>query len=210
MTRGMSPTRRAILARLLALPRELKPLADVSKKYLRYCSALEADGTALIGHRPWKAPHSYAVRLHPPARDAWFAKYAKAHRVAIPSALRPVLRAANGLSAFGLELYGMAPSMLEGRPHLDRSAEQCLDIATANNDWKHEYKVDRDAFHFGSRELSRNAIGGYFLLRDSTIALVRTSGKLVQAWDDWGTFLADQIGASEAREHSDTPSHWWC
>lgn len=206
----MNPVQDRIREHLDSLPADLAPLVKSARRHQRRCSAVATDGTLLIAHQPWVAPEAYALRLHPGAKKPWFAKYAKLHDIRIPTGLRPLLTAVNGCSAFGMSIYGMPPSMLNDPPLLDRSSIQCMDIATANTDWKHEFEgVESGAFHFGGRDYSDDEVTGYFLTGKSTVSSVLPDGKVVGTWNDIPSFLTDELAASEKLECADIPKDWW-
>lgn len=204
----MNAAEERIRERLAGVPSEFAPLADAAERYLRYCSAVDTDGTAMIGHMPWKAPFAYAFRLYPSTDKRWFAKYAKLNRLDVPSRLRPLLGAMNGCFAFGFSLYGMPLSMVEDAPSFDRSRLQCQDLSQANTYWKHDFQAGPQAFHFGSRDCSRTEFVGYFL-QGSDIVSLQQGGRVVGRWSDFTSFLADELRASEERACSDIPADWW-
>jgi hypothetical protein len=107
----LDPVKLKIKDHLDSLPPELSALKTLSRRYLRHCSSIDLSGTIQIAHRPWVAPLNYALSIFPPAKQAWIKRF-KGKR--IPDPYREVLRASNGLFAFGLTLYGFTPS-LQGR-----------------------------------------------------------------------------------------------
>ena len=205
----MNPAQHKIQRRLDSFPPELRPLTDASQRYLKFCSAIDVDETALIAHQPWKAPLAYAFHLYPPAKEAWFSKFEKIHQVAVPAPLRPVLRTFSGCFAFGISLFGISPSMLQSPPLISRRELQCHNLATANTHWKFEYKVDENAFHFGGRAYSSDENSGYFLYGKSTVLSILKDGSIVGQWDNFTSFLMDELAASEDLEFAKIPSDWW-
>lgn len=199
----------AIRAHLDEFPSEFAPLSEMARKYLRYCSAVDPDGALLIAHMPWMAYLAYAFRLFPPAKRGWFRKYAKTCHLDIPSPYRPLLSTVNGCFAFGFALFGMSPSMLKNPPSLDRSKLQCLDIATANEHWKHGYASARDGFHFGGRTYSYTEDVGYFLYGKSHIVALLKDGRRTGEWDDFTSFLDDELRAAEEYACSTIQPDWW-
>lgn len=206
---GENPIQAAIRERLGQLPDELAPLRDAAVRYLRYCSAIPAGGTACqIAHQPWEGPLGYLITVYPPAKKAWFPKYEKAAKVKLPPAIKRLLEAANGFECFGLSVYGMPPSMMKSPPLLDRSVQQCRDIGTANTTWKVGYPVDPKLFHFGGRDYTDDELAGYFL--DGTnILAVTQGGTQVGRWPDMTAFLRDELAAAEAISKAETPEEWW-
>jgi len=181
----VNPIQSAIRARLDQLPAELAPLRDAALRYLRYCSAVAVGETAVyVAHQPWVGPQSYLITLYPGAPKAWVPTYEKAAKVKLPAAVRKWLAAANGFEFFRLSLYGIPPSMAKSPRLLDRSADQCLDIGTANTTWKVGYPVDPACVHFGARDYTDDELVGYFLDGRGTIRAVTQGGTEVGAWSD--------------------------
>jgi hypothetical protein len=156
-----------------------------------------------IAHRPWVAPLNYAVSLFPPAKEAWIRKF-KGKR--IPDSYREVLRATNGLFAFGLSLYGLTPSLQAKLPLLDRSKLQCLDLGTANEGWIVGYQVDRSLLYFGGRHYSYTENSGYFMSAEGQVQAIRKNGKIVGQWASFSRFLRDELREAEAMEEKE-PEH---
>jgi hypothetical protein len=205
----MNPVQDKIRDHLDSFPPELAPLSDAARRYLRYCSAIDIDDTIMIAHQPWDGPLGYTFRLFPGAKKSWFVKYGKLHDIRIPTMIRSLLASVNGCEAFGISIYGMPPSMLRNPPLLDRSTAQCLDLATANQDWKHEFQgVADEAFHFGARYYTDEENTGYFLL-GKTIVSMLNDGQVLGQWNDMKSFLADELRESEKRECLEIPSEWW-
>jgi hypothetical protein len=199
-----------IRTRLDALPAQLAPLADMTLKYSRYCSAVDTDDTLLVGHMPWTAPQAYAFRLYPGAKKAWFERYSQAPiECQIPPSFRQVLSAVNGLFAFGMSLDGIPPSRLSDTHSLDRSKLQCFDLATANQNWKREYRGAPEGFHFGGRHYSASENSGYFLTGKSRITSVLKDGRIVGEWDEFNVFLRDELRAAEEFETAKIEPGWW-
>jgi hypothetical protein len=207
----MNPAEERIRIRLDDFSGEFTPLADAALRYLRYCSAMDIDGTALIGHMPWKAPLAYAFRLFPPAKKSWFSRYAKVRGIQIPAKLRPLLSTVNGCFAFGLSLFGMPLSMIKEPPLLDRSNLQPHDLSLANENqgWKYGFRGAEDGFHFGGRHYSYTENAGFFLFGGSQIVSLLKDGSVVGKWREFSSFLRDELAAAEAFECSKIPAEWW-
>lgn len=207
----MNPVQQEILRRLNGFPEDLASLRDRAARTARYCSSIAPDDTLQVGHQPWVAPEAYAIRLFAPAKKAWFAAFKERTGRTIPAAYRDTLLTVNGCSFYGLELYGLPPSLQGPAPRLDRSRPQPLDLATANPGWAHEYATDAGQFHFGGRSWTPEENVGYFWLdaRKPTLRSVRKSGEVVGEWGDLRALLADELDAAERRSVEDTPDDWW-
>ena len=206
---AVNPVQTRIGNRVGLFPRELAPLKDACHRYLRFCCAVDTDDTVMIAHRPWVAPLNYLITLYPGAKPSWFGKYRQLHGITIPPVLRSLLSVTNGCFVFGLSLFGMPPSMRKNPPMLDRTRLQCLDIASANQHWKQQYATHSQHFYFGSRYYSDCENAAYFLVGRTSIVAVLKDGNVIGEWSDLGSFLNDEIQASEKRECSDVPEDWW-
>jgi len=205
----MNPAKTTILEHLRSIGGPLEPLVAVCERYLHYCSAIDLDGTLMIGHQPWKGPEVYAVRIFPPARKSWFSKYSSMHGLKLPTDYKTILSAANGVHVLGLSLYGIPLSMVTTPPLLDRSRAQCLDIGSANAHWKAGFPGQKERFHFGGRLYSDTQNLGYFSDRQGKILAVLKTGEVVGEWSDFRSFLTDELLATEGYEVSQTPNEWW-
>lgn len=196
-----NPIIERIEARLVSFPADLRPLADVCRRYLRHCSAVdsEPDGPIWIAHTPWVGRLAYLITLFSGAKKSWFSKHSAVYGVRIPMELRPVLGCVNGFHAFGLSLYGMV-MMRYNQP---------LDIGTANQYWIHGFQNTDGGFHFGSRHYSDTENAGYFLHSGGRITALLSSGDQVGEWFSFRDFLEQELAASEARECSSVPTDWW-
>ena len=203
----MNPTKVKIEEYLNSLPSELFPLKEAGRRYLKYCCAIDTDESVHIAHRPWVAPLNYAMTFFSPAKKVWIKRFEIKR---IPEPYQEILLATNGLFAFGISLFGLAPSMQLSPPRLDRSRLQCLDISLANNDWIGRYEVDQDLFHFGSREFSYTENTGYFMTDESKIQSYRTSGELVQEWKGLSEFLEHELCIAEQIAKEQMAEDWWC
>jgi hypothetical protein len=204
----LNPARQRILERIEALPADLRPLRDACLRHLERPSEIDGQGEISIGPQPWIAPRAFAIRIFPPAEPSWFQRYRQLHGILVPTVLEPLLCSANGWHFFGFSAYGMAPSMLSTPPGLDRSRVQCLDLSLANQDWKTEFDAPADSFHFGSRSISKTEIGGFFLLPDGAVSLLRDTGLLVNSWSSILECLADELPRAEADGLANAPAGW--
>lgn len=205
----MNPVQQRIADHIASLPAEIAPLKDACLRYVGYCSAIDTDDTMMIAHRPWEAPLNYFIRLYPGAKRSWFSRYRKLHGITIPNLLHPLLTGTNGCFVFGISLFGMTPSMLQKVPGLNRSILQAHDLSIANHDWKSEYAGRSSHFHFGYRFYSDSENAGYFLTGNDRIVAALKDGAIVGEWSELGSFLADELAASEKRERLDSPEEWW-
>lgn len=204
----MNPAQRQVHDRVATLPPAAAPLRAIAERYVRYCSLVDPDGVALIGHMPWEFPFAFAVTLFPPAKKAWISRFRERAGVAVPAAYRDVLLAVNGCSALGLSLYGLPPGLQEDPPRLDRGRPQPLDLGAANAHWARRFKADPGLFHFGARNTSRGQVG-YFWGRGGLRAFERDTGTPAGEWPDLDALLTHELGAAERRTAEATPSEWW-
>jgi hypothetical protein len=205
----MNPTQTTILERLKKIDGRLQPLAAICERYTRYCSAVDLDETLMIGHQPWKGPEAYSFRIFLPAKKSWLSQYPRNEGFKVPTVYKEILSVTNGVHAFGLSLYGIPPSMMQKTPGLNRSKVQCLDVGSANLDWKIGFPGQEEGFHFGGRHYSYTQNSGYFMDRNGKIVAVLKTGEVVGAWSDFQGFLRDELAAAERYEISETPVEWW-
>ncbi len=206
----MNPIQNRIIKRVSGFTGELAPLADASRKYVRFCCSIDIDDSLNIAHLPWVAPLNYLIKLYAPAKKGWFTKYNQIHNVAIPKVIRNVLLQTNGFFAFGMSFFGMSPSMLKNPPHIDRSILNCHDIALANKDkgWKSAYHIDQQLFYFAYSNYSETENVGYFLDKNDHIYCCKKSGKQLGTWSSVNSFLDSELKASENRELSVKGLRW--
>ena len=190
----MDSTQQQIENRINQFPEVLTSLRDKAQIYSQHNSAISSEGEISIGHRPWVAPQNYAITLFPPADPAWVTGY---RQKAIPLFYKDFLSICNGLFTFSLSLYGFTSSLQSATPLLDRTKLQCHDLATANHLWIAEYKIDQRLFHFGGRSYSYEENCGYFCSPDGTILSVLEDGRVVGTWNDFSSFLADELDEAE-------------
>ena len=201
--------RRAILARLEKLSPALLSIREAAAGYLNHkCSrGKTGDEWVAIAHSPWLGVLSHAIRIYPPVTSTTLAAYEKLHNIEIPHSWRPVLVSANGVEAFGLNLFGVLASMASDPPLLTRSVIQCLDISLAQT-WKLEYRVDRRYFHVGARDYSDTELVGYFITEKGTIVGIRQNGRRVGEWRSVAEMLNDELKAAEKLFLAGAPANW--
>jgi len=201
----MNPIKTRIKEYLNSLPSELVPLKEIGISYLRHCSSIDTDSVQ-IAHRPWLGSLNYAVTLFSPAKKNWIKKF---RLKKIPKAYQEILMATNGLFAFGLSLYGLAPSMQLNPQALNRFMRQCYDLSVANEDWIREYEIDQNLFHFGGREFSETENIGYFMTDESKIHAYRKTGEFLQEWKSFSSFLENELYIAEQIAKEQTEEDWW-
>lgn len=197
-----------IEARIAALPDDLAPLKAAAIRYLKYPSVISADGAANIGHRPWVAELNYMLTLYPGASEKSLADYCRAFRLQIPECYAAFLRSMSGAFCFGMSLFGITGSWLNGRSVLDRSVLQCHDLATAVREWSTEYRVPEGQFHFGFRHYTSSENVGYFIGDSRRICSVKKRGKVVAEYSNMTDFLAAELQESEKFEEVLHPAQW--
>jgi hypothetical protein len=202
----MNPIKVKIKEYLDTFPSELFPLKEVVIPYLNYCCSLDSDSVN-IAHRPWLGSLNYTFTFFSPAKKAWLKRFG--HKK-VPKIYQEILLATNGLFAFDLSLYGLAPSMQQNPPTLNRSKQQCLDLSFANEDWIREYNIDQNLFHFGSRVYSYTEIIGYFMNGESKIRAYRKTGELIREWENFSAFLENELRIAEQIAKEQTEEDWWC
>jgi hypothetical protein len=179
------------------------------------------DDRVALSHRPHIAPHSYALTLYAPLSDATIARYQRIHGINFSAHYLRILEKLNGAHAFQLSLFGVPPSMADDPPRLNRLTSQPFDVATANQDWKLEYSVPREWFHFGGGPHSFEENIGYFLDSYGTIYACRKNGERLRSWTLFSEFLREELRRAEAdypryeafmaelRRASRAPKPWW-
>ena len=88
---------------------------------------------------------------------------------------------------------------------MDRSQLQCQDLGSANTNWIYEYTADQNSFHFGTHAYTQNENLGYFFY-DNKIKSIRTNGRTVSQWDNYSSFLNDEIKEAEKMMLKDVPT----
>ena len=199
---------------------DLQPIRDVAFRLGPEPSGV-SDDAILLSHRPHVAPQSYAMRLYKPLTEQTLDRYQQVHRVALSHHYMRILRKLNGAHIFEFSLYGVPRSMATDTPSLNRSGHQPYDIACANTDWKREYRVPGDWFHFGGGPFSYDEIIGYFLDPAGRIYSVRKNGERLRSWQSFSEFLEEELRRAEAAypaheafmakiiAESKIPKPWW-
>jgi len=189
-----------INTRLRAFTEELEPIRQAAERLVDQTAKLEIpEGTILISHRPAIGTEAYAIVLHPGVPEERIAGYEEIQSgrhpasFGIPWAYRALLQVLNGADLFQMSLYGLPGSMSRGLPLLNRLVRQPLDLATANFNWKRQYKPCESQFHFGSGPYSNTENVGYFLNPDQSVEIRRAGGEIFGAWASMGIFLAQEI-----------------
>ncbi len=180
-----------------SLTNELEPLREIAARLSSGVNEINGDMIAL-SHRPHVAPQSYALRLNLPLPQANVIQYQLIHKITLSPHYLPILQKLNGADVFELSLFGIPPSMANDPPRLDRTAAMPLDIATANANWKFEYVVPNDWFHFGGGPLSFDENIGYFFDSVGKIHSIRKNGEIFNSWVTFSQFLNDEIFRCEA------------
>lgn len=193
-----------------SIEKRLKKLPDpLSKLWKRFKhSQVDPSHDVLrFMHQPWEGVESYAFWLFPPATKKDFKTFEKIHGFRIHDVYREMLLASNGFQAFGLEFFGMSPSMLKEPPLLDRSGYQCIDLSSANQT-RSSFNVDSDWFYFGGRNYTEDENCGYFLNPNGAIHSYLPGGERVKRWRSWDRFLEHEVDAAESFARSEYPSEW--
>jgi SMI1 / KNR4 family (SUKH-1) len=176
---------------------DLQPVRGLATRLASDGQNEMAHGIA-ISPRPLVAPEAHALYIYAPMPPHLIERYEAQFSVSIPPLYRSVLTQISGLRAFEFALFGIPVSMTLDPPRLDRSSVQPYDLATADNQWKREYAVDRSLFHFGGGPLSHEERVGYFLSESGRIHSYRKNGELSHSWDSLSDFLAAELERAEA------------
>ncbi len=195
--------------RLWKLPPDLRPLADSAWQHRLRGASLRPDGTVQVAPMPWVGPEAFAFVLYPPAEPAWIAGFGSRAGVGVPEPYRAVLAALNGCFAFGLALFGLAPSLQARPPRADRRALEPLDLAAANQYWAHEYRGADGEFHFGGCSWTPTENVGYFLTADGIYRSRRKDGEVLREWPTLRELLGDELPATEARDRERLTGRTW-
>ena len=174
----------------------LSALREHASKWMDETCKIDVSGALCIRHTPNIAPQAFLFRLFPQANRSWLSA---SRNASIPNSYRAVLGIMNGCFAYGqnFTLYGLAPSMQELVPQIDRQILQPLDIGLANRSWKAGYRLyDSELFHFGSRYYSAQENAGFFLCRDGRILSTLTSGEIIGTWEAFERFLEHELAAA--------------
>ena len=184
-----------INTRLQALTGELEPIRQAAERLVDQTAKVEIPvETILISHRPAIGTEAYVIVLYPGVSEEHIADYEQIQSgrlpasFVIPRAYRALLQALNGADLYQMSLYGLPVSMSGNPPLLNRSVRQPLDLATANFNWKSQYRPSESQFHFGSGPYSDAENIGYFLNPDRSIESRRAGGEVFGTWASMGIF----------------------
>lgn len=186
---------RTITERLQSLPDVFHPLREHAERYLSSGAVIHETGVVSIGRDPKVAPEYFLFRLYQPAPTEWLVRR---RSYQVPLEYLRFLASANGCFAYGMSLYGFAPSMESGTPHLSRTVLQCLDLTLANDVWRREFRLPQPLFHFGSRHYSHTENVGYFMEESGSIRTFLKSGRELEGWSDFSRFLQDELTAAQS------------
>ena len=89
--------------------------------------------------------------------------------------------------------------MCQDPPQLDRSAQQQLDLSSANVNWRQKYAADPAWFHFGFAPYSPAENVGYFLDVDGTVIAMRKGGNRIGDWGSFKDFLSAELPRVESQ-----------
>lgn len=180
------------------LPSEFNAVKDQAIKYYNFDdkASTRKDGAIRIFNRTWVAPLNYGLVLFPPVEDKVLEKYKEKNKAEIPDLYKDVLHVMNGCIIYDLNLYGL-PRSIYDKGLLDRSDMFQFDLGIANSDWKFNYDIGQDLFHFGGRSYTFDENIGYFLDRDNKINSIRTSGEIVNTWTSFSQFMMDEVKEAE-------------
>jgi hypothetical protein len=162
-------------------------------------------GSLRLSHRPEIGTEAYACVLYPGLGFDVIDRYEGVHRARLSSYLdippfyRDFLTRLNGAYLFDIALFGVPPSMAQNPPLLDRSALQPLDVCTANDTWRLEYRVARSNFYFASGSHSSTESVGYFLTPDNRVEAYLVGEKKIGEWAGMDVFLTEEVERAESR-----------
>ncbi|CAH2715932.1 hypothetical protein BACCIP111895_03116 [Neobacillus rhizosphaerae] len=204
----MNPIKAEIIEQLDGLPDYLYSLKEHSIKYLKYSSCIDLNNTIQIAHEPWNGVYSFAIRLFASAKKSWISNYQKKYGLVIPKFYKDFLSIINGCSFYGLDLFGISPSM-QNESILNRTDPEPLDLSTANIYWKINYKNTQEFFQFGGRQYSDDENIGYFVEGKNKIHAIKKDGEILFSWDTFSDFLNDELKISESIMNEEIPDNWW-
>lgn len=137
-------------------------------------AAFECKGIACnLGANGWHVDSGTAA-IFEPATDEMIAWASNEIGIPFPAALISLLKSTNGCFFKIAALFGIPPSMFEGRG-LSRIQLQPLAITTANKDWRKEYNAPVESIMVGSLQgWSENT--GIFMLPTGACITIDSSG----------------------------------
>lgn len=176
------------------LTKDLEPIRRLAEQLLSNAVETETQNERLqLSRRPILGTEAFAVTLYSGVDDQTIDRYQKIHSVEIPLHYKRILNVLNGASIFGLNLYGIPPSMAQNPPLLDRTTIQPLDLATANTHWRHGFTDDLSLFQIGGSPLSLEENVAYFLVADSGVVSLKKRNHKVKAWESIQQFLDEEL-----------------
>ena len=189
---------------LETLHNDLLPVRGVIERLASDVNLEPETGALRLSHRPKVGAEAYACVLYPGVDTNLIDRYERIHRARIvdyldiPLLYRNLLTRLNGADLFGIALYGIPLSMAQDPPLLNRSVQQPLDVSTANETWRLEYRVPRSNFYFGGGPHSSQENRGYFLTPKNQVEAFLVGGKKIGEWQSMATFLAEEIDRAES------------
>lgn len=183
-----------ILEKVESFPIELNPISTQIKRYLNNNSNID-ELVLNVLHRPWVARLNWGLMLYKEVKTEWFSEFKNRTEKEIPNFYKDFLKHINGGFIYGISMYGLTPSFFE-TGLLNRTILQCHNLASANNQWIYEYKVDPVLFHFASRHYTEDENVGYFW-KDGKILCYRKNGELLKQWDSLQEMLSEEIEIAE-------------
>ncbi len=183
-----------IIERIETFPNEYNSIKIQIKRYLGNNSNID-ELVLNVLHRPWVAKLNWGIMLYKEVKTDWFAIYLAETGKEIPDFYKDFLKYINGGFIYGISLYGLTPSVFESGL-LNRTVLQCLNLVTANTYWIAEYKVEKDLFHFASRNYTYEENVGYFF-KDGVIFCYRKNGELLKQWNSLEEMLNEEIEIAE-------------
>jgi len=197
-----------VINRLNSLSEFLDAIKLISNKYALFPSSFDSNETLNIGHRPWVGTENYIINIFQGVSKEEIEQYSKKMDIQIPKNYQSFLKECGGAFLFGISLYGIPFSMRGETPLLDRSIRQCHDLSIANRFWINQYVLTEKLFQFGGREYSYDENIGYFLDSNDKILSIRKNGEILSRWNDFNTFLSDEIAIAEKLEEEFEPNQW--
>ena len=183
-----------IKEQILSLTKDYIPLKDICLELLDDSYKNSSD-YILLNRQPKIAPEYYAIYLFFGMAQHRIEEYQSIHSINIPDFYQTFLRNINGFSVFSFTLFGIAKSMLNKTPLLDRSKIQSMDISVNSGFYK-------SSFLFGYRHYTFEKNIDYYLTNSNKV-LGRVDKQIVSEWDDFNLFLEDEIKAAREYHVSD-------
>ncbi len=167
---------------------DYNPIKEICLEYLDTSYKIESE-FILLNHQPVIAPQFYAIVLYFGLKKVLIDDYQTQHSIKIPVFYQNFLSKINGLSIFSFVLFGIAKSMLNKPPLIDREKRQSMDISI-NSEFYEE------SFLFGFRHYSYDKNIDYYLTKkDSVLGIV--DKQIIFEWNDFNMFLSDEIEAAK-------------